>query len=41
VSNAAAVLDGELDSFIEAYLLMAADKSKKKKTTATDESARD
>jgi len=32
VNNAAAVLDGDLDEFIETYLLMNAEKKQKKKS---------
>ncbi len=40
ITNAQAVLDGELDEFIETYLLMTADKKqKKKKPSAADEPA--
>ncbi len=39
VSNAQAVLDGDLDAFIEAYLLAAADKRAEQKSDAGSESA--
>ncbi len=39
ITNAQGVLDGELDEFIETYLLMTADRKQKKKAGAADEPA--
>lgn len=39
VSNASAVLDGDLDSFIESYLMMNADKKKAKQKSASGDEA--